>query len=264
MAELPRAATGATVADVIRRCCEEARSIAGGFDRARFALAVKGRGNVVTAADTAVENTLIAILHDEFPEHAILAEESRADTRSDGWMWVIDPIDGTKNYSVGIPFYSSTLALCYDGEPVAGGTIDIPRGEFFYAEAGKGLTVGGVRWRGSSATKIYDSVIGMDLGYSSQLGDRLLAAAQRIYPNWQALRITGSAALGMAQCAAGRYDIFIHCYVFPWDIAAGLLLVREGGGRALCLDGSEAGIHDTALICGSQPVIDEFLGVLEL
>jgi myo-inositol-1(or 4)-monophosphatase len=261
--ELPVAADGRSVAVFVQESLEEARRIALSFQGSALNIAVKGRGNIVTDADQAVEQALLSSIHEQFPGHAILAEESRPDTRAHGWMWVLDPIDGTKNFSVGIPFYCSTLALCYDGEPVAGGTIDIPRGEFFYAEAGKGLAVGGVPWRGSSATRIYDSVIGMDLGYSSQLGDRLLAAAQRIYPNWQALRITGSAALGMAQCAAGRYDIFIHCYVFPWDTAAGLLLVREGGGKALRLDGSEAGIEDTAIICGSGPVTDEFLSVLE-
>jgi myo-inositol-1(or 4)-monophosphatase len=259
MPELPFAASGVTVADVIKRCCDEARRIAMGFDRTSFELAFKGRGNVVTAADTAVESALIAILKAEFPDHAILAEESLAETRSDGWMWVIDPIDGTKNFSVGIPFYSSTIALCHNGNPVAGGTIDLPRGEFFYAEAGKGLTVDGVATRGSIATTVYDSVVGMDLGYSSEMGEKLLGAAQKVYPNWQALRITGSAALGMAQCAAGRFDIFLHCYVFPWDIAAGLLLVREGGGKVLRLDRGEATIEDSAIICGAPAVIDDFL-----
>lgn len=261
---LPAARSGATVAQVIRRCCDEARKIASEFDRATFDLAFKGRGNVVTAADFAVENAVIAILKEEFPDHSVLAEESQPETRTPGWMWVLDPIDGTKNFSVGIPFYCSTIALCYDGEPQAGGTIDIPRGEFFYAELGKGLTVDGVPTRGSVAQTVYDSVVGMDLGYSSEKGELLLAAAQRIYPNWQALRITGSAALGMAQCAAGRFDIFTHCYVFPWDTAAGILLVREGGGRVLRLDGSEAGIEDNSIICGSAPVIAEFLDLAKL
>jgi fructose-1,6-bisphosphatase/inositol monophosphatase family enzyme len=257
--DLPHTSSGATVADVIRRCCEEARRIATGFDRASFDLAFKGRGNVVTAADTAVEEALVEILRDEFPGHAILAEESLAETRSDGWMWVIDPIDGTKNFSVGVPFYSSTIALCHNGQPVAGGTIDLPRGEFFYAEAGKGLTIDGVATRGSVATTVYDSVVGMDLGYSSEMGEKLLEAARKLYPNWQALRITGSAALGMAQCAAGRFDIFLHCYVFPWDIAAGLLLVREGGGKVIRFDRADATIEDSTIICGSAAVIDDFL-----
>lgn len=262
--ELPEARSGRSVAEVVRHCCDTAREIAMGFDRSSFDIAFKGRGNVVTKADFAVEQAVLQILANEFPDHAILAEETRSETREMGWMWVLDPIDGTKNFSVGIPFYCTTIALCFEGQPVAAGTIDLPRGEFFYAEVDCGLSIDGVATRGSTAQTIYDSVIGMDLGYSSERGEKLLAAAQSIYPNWQALRITGSAALGMAQCAAGRFDIFIHCYVFPWDIAAGILLVREGGGEVLRLDGTEAGIEDQALICGSAPVIAEFLEKAEL
>lgn len=259
MPTLPFAKSGRSVADVIAACCQLARTTSQAFTKDTLDIAWKGRGNIVTAADFAVENAVLDVIRDEFPDHAILAEESASETRADGWMWVLDPIDGTKNFSAAIPFFCSTIALCYDGIPVAGGTIDLPRGEFFYAEAGRGLTVDGKPTRGSAAQTVYDSIIGLDLGYSSELGDRLLGAMQSIYPNWQALRITGSAALGMAMSAVGRFDIFMHCYVFPWDVAAGLLLVREGGGVTLTLDGRPATIYDNTVLCGSRPVIDDFL-----
>ena len=256
--ELPVSATGATALAISGQCAEAATGIIqAGYGQAAVA-GVKGRGNVVTETDFAVERAVTAILRREYPEHAILSEETAATTRSAGWLWVIDPLDGTKNFSRGIPHFAFTLALCFAGEPVLGLTTHPLLGDTFLAIRGRGTTLNGLPVTVGDCTTVRDAVVAIDLGYNDARASQLLATASHLWPGMQSLRITGSAALGFAFLAAGRWDIYLHSDLEPWDIAAGLILVREAGGVVVQRDGAPATIESRAVLAATPGVGADF------
>jgi fructose-1,6-bisphosphatase/inositol monophosphatase family enzyme len=255
---LPASTSGKPALQVARECAAEARDILrGGFGRTGIA-GVKGRGNVVTEVDFAVERATIRRLEAEFPEHAVLSEETRAESRSEGWMWIIDPLDGTKNFSRGIPHFCFTLALCFAGEPLLGLTLQPILDEEYLAIAGGGTTLNGTPVTVSATQTVLDSVVAIDLGYDDRRGSLQLDLARHLFPGVQALRIPGSAAMGLAYVAAGRWDAFVHSALQPWDVAAGLLLIREAGGVVYDRDGKPASIFSEGVVAANPAVYQDF------
>lgn len=238
---------------------KEAGAIAlAGFRRPQE-VSVKGRGNLVTETDFRIERFLHETFRREFPDHKILSEETAADTAIDGWVWVIDPLDGTKNFVSGIPFFCINIALCFDGRPVIGVTYDPNQHECFSAERGKGAFVNGQPIRASLKLTIEQSVLGVDIGYDNDRGRAVLEMVNKLFPQMQGLRIPGSAALGLAYASCGRYDLFLHRYLFPWDIAAGILLVEEAGGVITDQAGQPIDIMSETVIAGGLSVHADFL-----
>lgn len=231
--------------------------IRGGYGKASLA-GVKGRGNVVTETDFAAERATMDILRAEFPDHAILSEESAASTRSDGWMWVVDPLDGTKNFSRAIPHFGYNLALCFQSEPVLGITTHPLLGDVFVAEQGRGCTVNGASVAVSDSDSIADSVVSIDMGYDAERARYQLALAQHLWPGMQSLRTSGSAALGFAFVACGKWDIYVHSDLQPWDIAPGLILVREAGGEVRDRTGARATLFSREAVAANPAVSADF------
>ena len=258
---LPASTSGKSALHVARDCAAEAR----GLMREAFGKVsvseVKGRGNVLTAVDLAVEAAVTRRLAAEYPAHAVLSEETAAETRSDGWMWVMDPVDGTKNFSRAIPHFCFSIALCYDSEPLLGLTLNPMLDEEFAAVAGEGCTLNGRRVTVSGATSVQDSVVAIDLGYDDRRAALNLDLARFLWPGMQALRVPGSAALEFAFLAAGRWDLFLHSDLQPWDIAAGLVLVREAGGLVTDREGAPATIRSREVIAAPAAVHADFLAV---
>lgn len=256
--ELARAESGATAADVALRCA----GVASGIMREAYGSAsvsgVKGRGNVVTETDLAVERAVMEVLQSEFPGHAILSEETAGATRSDGWMWVVDPVDGTKNFSRGIPHFGFNLALCRAHEPLLGVTANPMTGEVFVAERGQGARLGTTRVTVSDCPSVADAVVAIDMGYDAGRGARQLELACHLWPGMQSLRTSGSAALGFAYVAAGKWDIYVHSDLQPWDIAAGLILVRAAGGVVRERSGAEASLYSRAVVAANPAVAADF------
>lgn len=256
--EFPQAQDGQSAEAVMHACAERAGAILReGFGTARLA-GVKGRGNVVTETDLAAEQAVREQLEFAFPDHAILGEEGSAEMRSDGWMWVVDPLDGTKNYSRGVPHFGFTIALCHGSEPLMGLTLQPITGETFFARKGGGATLNDVSIHVSDVGSVEGGIIGMDLGYDDGRGKLQLALGHAMWPRMESLRIAGSAALGLAYVAAGRWDLFIHADLKPWDIAAGLLLITEAGGVVSDRDGEPATIRSEALVVGPAAVHQDF------
>jgi len=257
---VPSGRSGRTALDIARLCAAEGGAIAMRLFGQPQEVVVKGRGNVVTQADFQIETCIHRILDEEFPDHAVLSEETRAgvDGRV-GWVWVVDPLDGTKNYASGVPVFCVNVALCLDGEPVLGVTYDPARDEWFVAQRGSGATVSGAPLRASARPTVRDSVIGVDLGYSDRRGKAMLRLVYEIFPDMQGLRIPGSAALGLAYAAAGRFDLYLHNYLFPWDIAAGILLIQEAGGVITDRKGNPVSINSRGVVAGGQEVHADFL-----
>ncbi len=256
--ELPVSANGATAREVAVRCAEAACAvIRDGFGRASLA-GVKGRGNVVTETDFAAEKATMDILRSEFPSHAILSEETAAGTRSDGWMWVIDPLDGTKNFSRAIPHFGYNIALCFNSNVLLGLTAHPLLGDIYLAVEGEGCFHNERPIDVSDIHLIADAVVALDMGYDAPRGGRQLGLATHLWPGMQSLRITGSAALGFAYVAAAKWDIYVHSDLQPWDIAPGLLLVREAGGDVRDRTGAPATLFSREAVAASPPMLDDF------
>jgi len=296
--DLPLSASGQTAADVARLCAREAGAIimerfpgrgGGRREPMRPERTMKGRGNFVTETDLACERAVLEILAREYPDHPVLSEEtadgwaSRRETgdtrhetrdtgcggdvsrvpsavsRGGGWLWVVDPLDGTHNFSQGIPQFAFNIALCRDGDPVLGLTSAPTTGEEFFAQAGGGLLVNGEPARVSATPSLAQSVWGMDMGYDDARAARLISLLAEVWPGVQSVRVMGSAALGLAYAACGRYDLFVHHYLFPWDIAPGIVLVREGGGQIVSRDGEPITIYSEGVVAGAPGPVRDFL-----
>ena len=254
MKDVPRNALTVAIA-----AGEEAGRIAlEGFRRPQE-IAVKGRGNLVSETDLRIERFLHETLRREFPGCAILSEETANDTAINGWVWVIDPLDGTKNFVSGIPFFCVNIALCHDGVPAVAVTYDPNHAECFSAERGRGAQLNGQPMRVSEKPTVQDSILGVDIGYDDERGRRTLHLVHELFPGVQGLRVPGSAALGLAYASCGRYGLFVHRYLFPWDIAAGMLLVEEAGGVVTDEAGESIDITSETVIAGGPRVHADFL-----
>ncbi len=257
----PRSASGKEPLQVARDCAAEARRIMlDGFGRVGVA-ATKGRGNVLTETDLAVERATIETLTREYPDVPILSEETASETRSESWLWVVDPVDGTKNFSRGIPHFCFTIALCHRDQPVVGLTLQPLLNEEIAAVSGQGTTLNGRRVSVSDVRTVREGIVAVDMGYHDARARLQLQLALHLWPGMQALRIPGSAALGIAYVALGRWDIFLHADLQAWDVAAGLLLVREAGGVATDREGKPASIFTNGLIAATPGVHADFLAL---
>ncbi len=252
---LPVAPDGTPALEAARACARLARDIARAAAGRASVSAVKGRGNVVTETDVAVEHAVMEFLRERFPGHAILSEETAAATRSAGWMWVIDPIDGTKNFSRGLSHFAFTLALCFDDVPLLGLTTHPITGLEVAAVAGSGCFVDGTPARLRPCGSVAEAVLAMDLGYDAERARGQLALASHLWPGMQSLRIPGSAALGFAGLAAGWWDLYVHADLQPWDVAAGLVIVREAGGIVVEPGGEPASLRSGAVIAGTPAAV---------
>jgi myo-inositol-1(or 4)-monophosphatase len=198
----------------------------------------KGPGDFVTASDRKVERTLREELEKARPGYGFLMEETGAIEGADRThRWIIDPIDGTTNFMHGIPMFALSIALERDGELVAGVTYNPAVDELFVAEKGKGAFLNDRRLRVAARSDLADAVVCCGIPHIGR-GDYgvFLSELAAVQPAVAGIRRTGSAALDLAWVAAGRFDGFWERGLSPWDMAAGIVLVREAGGLATDLD----------------------------
>lgn len=217
---------------------------AGQILRERFAgpheVTSKGLRDLVTEVDLAAQEAIVARIRARFPGHQVWTEEAhRALGHDSSHRWFIDPLDGTTNYARGIPYFSVSIAVERGGELQVGVVYD-PLGErLFHAATGEGAYLNGVRLAVSDRTRLIDALL--DLGWARSQPARLGACrvAAAIGPYIGSARTMGSAALGLAAVAAGWEDVFFHPELAPWDMAAGVILVREAGGTVTTAEGRE-------------------------
>jgi myo-inositol-1(or 4)-monophosphatase len=204
-------------------------------------VSVKGPGEFVSTADLKAERTLKYELGRARPGYGMLFEEGGAEAGSDPrHRWIVDPLDGTTNFLHGIPHFAISIALERDDEIVAGLVYDPVRDEMYSAEKGLGAYVNDRRLRVSARRQTAEAVIGTGMPFGGR-GDRsaYLATLAAVIGATSGVRRAGAAALDLAYVAAGRFDGFWEFGLSPWDIAAGLLLVREAGGYVSDLSGGQ-------------------------
>lgn len=204
----------------------------------RATIRYKGKANIVTNADLSSERTIIGIIRREFPTHDILAEEGHGRESGSEHLWIIDPLDGTTNFAHGYPVSCVSIAYLHRGRPLAGGIYDPFRDECFLAEKGGGARLNGRRMKVSSPASLSRSLLLTGFAYDRYKRSHFYTEFYRQFMvRCHDVRRSGSASLDMAWIAAGRADGFWEFNLSPWDVAAGLLLIEEAGGRVTDFNG---------------------------
>lgn len=224
----------------------------------------KGPGDFVTRADREAEATIREDLMEARPSYGFWGEEGGEKEGEDPTRrWIVDPLDGTTNFLHGLPHWAVSIALEHKGAVVAGVIYDPVKDEMFYAEKGFGAFVNEARLRVSGRNRMADCVFATGLPWSGRgdLPDTLQDLA-RILPACAGVRRFGAASLDLAYVAAGRYDGFWERGLSAWDIAAGIIILKEAGGLIEPMDPKGDLIADGALVCANDAIFDAFAKVV--
>ncbi len=222
---------------------------------------VKGMHDYVSHVDRLVEDAIVRKLRARFPDHLVLGEEGSGTqprpAKLDRPLWIIDPIDGTTNFLHGIPAFAVSIAFCERGEPQEAIVYDPMRDEAFIAEAKAGLWLNGEKANASGCSDIANALLATALPFRfPEAMDDCLKTFAAIQRRCDDQRRGGSAALDMAYVAMGRLDGYYELGIYPWDTAAGELLVRCGGGVASDYRGSSADlINRRSMVCAATPAL---------
>lgn len=235
--------------------------------------------DLVTNADKASEKSIITNIKRKFPDHGIIAEESENDFMKKmeelshcSYIWIIDPLDGTTNFTYGLPQYSVSIGLMkvnqakksknfeyFEGELVAGVVYAPELDQMFYAEKGKGAFLNRKKIATSKTKSLAMSLLATGFAYSNK--EKNLPYLEAMIPHCRDLRRFGSAALDLCYVAAGNFDGYWEFGLKPWDIAAGSLIVAEAGGKVSDLNGNLLDLFGEEILCSNGKVHKEMVKV---
>ena len=224
----------------------------------------KGAGDFVSRADIAAEKIVRDILVEARPNYGWVSEESApVEGKDPTRRWIVDPLDGTTNFLHGLPHWSVSIALEHKGEVVAGVVFDAAKDEMYFSEKGQGAWLNNSRLRVSDRSRMIESIFvtGLPFGGRPELPATLQEIA-RLLPMTAGVRQSGSAALDLAYVAAGRYEGYWEHGLNAWDVAAGVLLVREAGGL---VEGLEAGgdpLAGRGALAANASIFETFSGTI--
>jgi myo-inositol-1(or 4)-monophosphatase len=228
----------------------------------------KGDINIVTEADLAAERFIIERIKSYYPRHAILAEEADASgVLHEGqgeWKWIVDPLDGTTNYAHGYPCFCVSIALERNGRIELGVIYDPMREETFTAERGEGATLNGRRIRVSDVDDLNSALLCTGFPYDVRETGDFARHFTNFIMNGQAVRRDGSAALDLAYVACGRFDGFWEEGLRAWDVAAGVLMIEEAGGRVSYYDGSPFNVYNPPILASNGLIHEAMMRVLQM
>lgn len=224
----------------------------------------KGHRDVVTAGDLAAEKLLRARLAAAFPKDGIVGEEGSSIRSSSGRRWYLDPIDGTLNFSRGLPIWCVSLALFDERGPLLGVIRDPLRGDTFRAARGEGAELNGDRLVTSGVRDVNQAVVHITVDFHDESMQAGLEDLRRLAPRILRSRNIGSAALALAYVAAGYFDAMVHRYAHTWDYGAGALLIREAGGCVTDITGRPYVENTVSLIgAASQQLATDLRDVMQ-
>lgn len=232
----------------------------------KIQISKKGDINLVTEADLASEKHIIEKIKSYYPKHSILAEESGAAViigDDQNWKWIIDPLDGTTNYAHGYPCFAVNIALEYEGKIVVAVTYDPTRDELFSAERGNGASLNGRKIRVSETEKLSEALTVTGFPYNFAQKENFAHHLTQFLLKSRGVRRDGSAALDMAYIACGRFDGFWEDGLNPWDIAPGVLLIEEAGGRVTDYKNAPVNLYAPPICASNNLIHDEMLEVLK-
>jgi myo-inositol-1(or 4)-monophosphatase len=231
---------------------EQLRGLYGRLERVQE----KGRlGDLVTEADMASEAAVLALLESETPQISILAEESGRRAKPGDLEWVVDPLDGTTNYAHGYPFFATSVGLCWRGQPLLGALAVPGLNELYWAAPQAGAWCNGQRLHVSSCGSLRESLLVTGFAYDRQSRlDNNYAEFAYFTHRSQGVRRGGAACVDLAFVAAGRCDGYWERGLSPWDLAAGVVLVEQAGGRVSAYDGSDLDLASGRVVACSPGI----------
>lgn len=247
--------------EIAREAAREAASIIRYYRKdVSFSIKLKRKNDLVTDADVASEKKIIEVIKSAFPEDQFLAEESNTYTElPKGRVWIIDPIDGTTNFSHGFPPYCVSIAFWVDGVAKVGLVLEVANDEWFWAVEGEGAYLGDQKLSISGITDHTKALIATGFPYSQfDLIDPCLQVLKNLMHKTHGIRRAGSAAYDLCCVASGRVDGFYEYGLSPWDIAAGILIIQEAGGISTDWKGDQNQLFGKRIISGN-PDICKFL-----
>ena len=251
---------------MVKACRKAAKTLIRDFGEIEnLQVSIKGPGDFVTASDKKVEKILIDELQKARPNYSILSEEIGKINNDESFKWIIDPIDGTANFLHGIPHFAISIGLEHDGEIICGIIYDPIKDEMFVAEKGNGSYLNNQRIRVSSRSKLENCII-FTGGPKRESKDRDLAINE--YNKFSSkvlipIRKMGSASLDMAYVAAGRCDGFWQRNLNYWDIAAGIILVKEAGGFVMDFNGNDEYIENKNILVTNSKINEQMIEILK-
>ena len=224
----------------------------------------KSATDFVSAVDIGAEERIRDLLLSQIPSLTIVGEELAADGAVDsGLVAIVDPLDGTTNFLHGFPAYCVSICIALDGVPQIGVIHDVARGGVSVAVAGHGAFVDNAPLRVSTIDRFPRALIGTGFPFKdTRHADLYTRQLRALMPMVSGMRRAGSAALDLADVARGRFDAFWELFLNPWDLAAGVLLIREAGGRVTDLQGRDASLHGGPIVASNGILHDQLLEVL--
>ena len=251
---------------MVKACRKAAKTLIRDFGEIEnLQVSIKGPGDFVTASDKKVEKILIDELQKARPNYSILSEEIGKINNDESFKWIIDPIDGTANFLHGIPHFAISIGLEHDGEIICGIIYDPIKDEMFVAEKGNGSYLNNQRIRVSSRSKLENCII---FTGGPKIGVKNRELFLKEYNNVSSkvptsIRKLGSASLDMAYVAAGRCDGFWQRDLKYWDIAAGIILVRESGGFVTDFKGEKEYMQNKTILVTNSKINNEMIEILK-
>jgi len=258
--------SSANINVLVKACRKASKTLIRDFGEIEnLQVSLKGPGDFVTASDIKVEKILIDELQKARPNYSILSEEVGEINNDESFKWIIDPIDGTTNFLHGIPHFAISIGLEHEGEIICGIVYDPIKDEMFVAEKGNGAYLNNKKIRVSSRSQLKDCII-FTGGPKKEAKNRDLALKE--YNNFSSkvllpIRKLGSASLDMAYVAAGRCDGFWQRNLNYWDIAAGIILVKESGGFVTDFLGENKYKENKTILVTNSKINNEMIEVLK-
>lgn len=222
----------------------------------KFEVRQKGPADLVTQADLASQEAIRRVVLGAYPNHSLLGEEDdrgQAEVSRTEYRWIADPLDGTTNFVHGVPHYCVSLALERRGEPLVGAIYNPVSEECFTAATGQGAWLNGKPIRTSQVTDLSEALAVMGLPPQVKPDSSDFLVFLKAVFSCQSIRRSGSAALNLSYLAAGRYDVFWSYGTKIWDVAAGVLLVREAGGALCSAQGTDYHLLGDPLFAAANP-----------
>lgn len=230
----------------IRAAKAAGKVIMGHYGKMHHVKVKSARLGIVTEADVAAQRKIKAVIRKTYPEAEFLAEEDKKHPKiSDKPVWVVDPLDGTSNFSRGIKSFAVSIALIKKKKPVVGVVFDPGTGDLFFSQKGKGAYMNDKKIHVSGVMLMEKGFYDIPLSNRKGMRKKHFSTLKRLLKRLGVLRIIGSAALRLSFIAAGRLDAYIEYGVFAWDIAAGMLILEEAGGKITNSKGNQFKIFST-------------------
>ena len=252
------------IKDIITIAKEAGEIIRNGFGKDLEIEYKTGESNLVTNIDKASEKHIMEFIKGKYPDHSILGEEGTNIKNNSEYLWVIDPLDGTTNFAHRLPIFSVSIGVLKNDDLFAGVVYDVMNDIVYSAVKGEGSYANGKRLNVNNNEIVEHSVLVTGFPYNiSENPDRALEKFNEVVKKTRAVRRLGSAAIDLCFVAKGVFDAFWEVYLHPWDMAAGMLILEEAGGKITDFSGNPTNIYTHQLLASNNVIHQKILGILQ-